>query len=260
MSPFVVPSLITTISAIVLLAILLKAFAYPENLTEDGEGYTFHEKGIPYIKKIAFASKLSYYFRRFINFVLEAKGIRPSFLTGYRIRKLTRNMSELPEKKVKVFIGKLKKSDGKSFEKDILEQIKQNPMDLSLHSKLANFYLEKKRYSEARDLYIYLAMHEPGRSGHFSRLGSIYYRLAQFEDAAKNYEISISLNSTKPSKFYNLGLCYNELGRFKDAINCFENALKMEPENEEYKEAIKSAYKKMNDKTTHIITGAEPVL
>ena len=76
--------------------------------------------------------------------------------------------------------------------------------------------------------------------------GNNYLRLGKLEDAIKEYNLSLSIDSTEASIFYNLGNAYFEKQDFSNAIKAFQNVIKIDPDK--FKAIHKSgiAYQKMD--------------
>jgi len=62
----------------------------------------------------------------------------------------------------------------------------------------------------------------------YNRLGILYARQRNFEDAIECFEITSSLEP-KPSSLHNLGLIYYETGKLEKSASSFQRALDLEP-------------------------------
>lgn len=74
------------------------------------------------------------------------------------------------------------------------------------------------------------------------RLGALYYRRGDLQDAEKHYRKAIALASNRPSLHNNLGNVLCDMGRMRDGIAAYEHALAIEkslcPEREPSPEAL----------------------
>ncbi len=61
----------------------------------------------------------------------------------------------------------------------------------------------------------------------YNRLGILYAKQKEFEDALQCFEVASSIEP-KPSSLHNLGLLYYETGKFEKAAVAFEKALEQE--------------------------------
>lgn len=62
----------------------------------------------------------------------------------------------------------------------------------------------------------------------YNRLGILYARQHNYDDAVECFEIASSLEP-KASSLHNLGLIYYEIERYEKAVNAFEKAIELEP-------------------------------
>ena len=58
-----------------------------------------------------------------------------------------------------------------------------------------------------------------------SRLGALFYRRGDLEEAEKNYHQAIALCPSRPSLFNNLGNVFCDMGRMRDGIAAYEHAM-----------------------------------
>lgn len=85
----------------------------------------------------------------------------------------------------------------------------------------------------------------------YNRLGMIYARQSNYDDAIDCFSIASSLTPTLAT-LYNLGLVHYEKGNFKDAANAFERVVDLEPNVKRYIAYAKAlnkleSYKKVTD-------------
>ncbi len=75
----------------------------------------------------------------------------------------------------------------------------------------------------------------------FQIISKAYYAKAvkfankgEFENAIKNFDLSLDLDSNDVKSYYAKGFCYNKLGEYNEANKYFNKALKLNPEAEIY--------------------------
>lgn len=91
-------------------------------------------------------------------------------------------------------------------------------------SAIENFSKAKAKGLKTSILYLYS--------------GLAYYYEKKFDDAALDFQSSIDLYPTVPSYLF-LAKSYRQLGKNEAAVKEYENALTLEPDNQEAKDAIK---------------------
>jgi tetratricopeptide (TPR) repeat protein len=69
----------------------------------------------------------------------------------------------------------------------------------------------------------------PHAAGALVNLGTIHYRLRQFEDAERYYSRAIEADPTYPLAHFNLGNLYDERGDLPKAQACYQSALRLNP-------------------------------
>jgi tetratricopeptide (TPR) repeat protein len=183
------------------------------------------DKGLPAeaLSKISTFSK--FWTKKIWNFVLEAKDLKPHSAAGYQMKKIFNG--RLPGFKAQA--AKPAVPSEVKDEQYFLDLIKSDPKSLFNYDLLGRFYLEKANFADARDIYEYLASHEPGNAEFHARLGFCLYQDKQFEKAALAYQKSLALDSTQPNRYYNLGLSLEGAGNLDEAVKNFEIAVSLEP-------------------------------
>jgi len=226
----------------------------------------FEAKGLgePSVSKLKYL--LILWWKKFFNFVLEAKDLKPSAKAGYQIKKIFRKRTaklEESQARRESLNPEKTKAPEEQKEKDenyYLAQIKKDPKKLESYDELGKYYLAQKNHTEGKDIYLYLTGHEPGNSGYHAKLALCFYTLKNNEQAIRHYETSLSLDSTQPNRYYNLGLCLEAAGKTDEAALAYEKAVNLEPTNPKYTQALSSTLSKLGKtKKTQEILG-EPQL
>lgn len=205
----------------------------PETGPQTAEAKLF-SKGLPVASSSKIKTWLKFWLHRVWHFVLEAKGLKPQALVGYRIKKIfSRQKQQIGGLQMERVVEKLVISELHN-EAYHLEKIKAEPKNLEHYAELGKFYMEADRFSEARDVYEYLLKHSPGDADFYARLGFCNYHLGNYEQAVANYQASISLDFTHPNRYYNLGLALKVLSRLDQSLAAIAKAIELEPDNVKY--------------------------
>lgn len=246
MSYQILPNIIFIFSILGILLIILRrlpeAGAHMEEAADEAEAHeVLQDKGLPAqaISKIKVA--VTFAVKKTWNFILEAKDLKPHAAAGYKMKKL---FTSLPGFKKEGIHGVL--SAQAKDEQYYLDQIKLEPKNLTLYDALGKFYLEAQNFEDAKDIYQYLANHQPASPDFQARLAYCFYQTKNFEKAAEHYQKSLSLDSTQPNRYYNLGLSLQNAGRTAESIEPFEHALALEPAAKFYI-SLSSAYEKLGN-------------
>lgn len=205
----------------------------PEGAPESVEDKLF-SKGLPVAGSSKIKTWLFFWLHRLWHFVLEAKGLKPPAVVGYRIKKI---FSRQKARWGNVNVERLQLTESilpLHSEAQYLEAIKREPKNLKHYSSLGQFYMAKQNFAEARDIYEYLLKHSPGDADFYARLGYSNYHLANYEQATANYQASISLDSTHPNRYYNLALALKVLNRLEESLAAIGKAIELEPDNVKY--------------------------
>ena len=201
-------------------------------------------KGLPAIVFSRAETFLKFWIKKIWNFVLEAKDLRPSAAAGYRMKKMFSHSAAASKPAVPA--ASLPAAPEEKNEQYYLDQIKKDPKNLSNYDVLAKFYLERNSTEDAKDIYQYLASHQPGSPEYWARLGYCFYLLKDFNKAAANYQKSLALDSTQPNRYYNLGLSWEGAGDLVEAVKNFETAAALEPAVKYYI-SLSNVYLKLNN-------------
>ena len=242
MSYQIIPNIIFIVSLLGIILIILKqlpeASKSLENFTPELEANEkLQEKGLPAQAVSKVKVKMTLFTKKVWNFVLEAKDLKPHALAGYKMKKIFGG--RLPAfKKPKAFEAPKVLNEVRD-ESYYLDVIKLEPKNLSHYDALGKFYLEQKKLDDAKDIYLYLANHQPANADFQAKLAYSYYQVKEFAKAAEAYQKSLDLDSTQPNRYYNLGLSLEALGQHDEARKNMAKALELEPENPKYQNGIK---------------------
>lgn len=85
-----------------------------------------------------------------------------------------------------------------------------------------------KKYAKAEKALLLILRIDERNATAYNRLGMLFAKQRNFDDAIECFEIAQSL-SPSASSFHNVGLVYMETGNLEKAALAFENAMKLEP-------------------------------
>jgi tetratricopeptide (TPR) repeat protein len=254
MSYHVLPNIVLILAILGFIAMILRRLPEAVSAREHEQTHeTAHEKlskkGLPVLAVSKAKSIGRFWSQKIWHFVLEAKDLKPTAATGYKIRKMFSHHPEakqavgLAQNEAQVVEPTRANEPERPSENEILESIKREPRNHKLYDDLGKLYLEEKKFSDAKDVYLYLVNHESGHSDHHAKLAFSCYQLREFGTAVEHYKKSIALDSTHPNRYYNLALCLSTSGRHEEAIQYFQKAVELEPQNQKYQMALEKAVK-----------------
>lgn len=181
------------------------------------------EKGLPTINvsRIKVFGRLVWH--KIWQFMLEAKGLKHAPKISYNFKRILKKDKD-PETKPPIARN----------EEYYIELIKRHPKDLTYYDQLGQFYLEARKYSDAGNVYEYLAEHQPTNSGYFAKLGLANLHDQDFNKSADAYKKSVDLDPSHPNRFYNLALALQGEKHWKEAVKALDSALELDSKNKKY--------------------------
>lgn len=181
------------------------------------------EKGLPTknVSKVKVAAKLVGH--KIWQFMLEAKGLKHAPKISYNFKRILKKDKEA---EVKPPIAR-----GEDY---YIELIKRHPKDLTAYDQLGQFYLEARKYSDAANVYDYLAEHQPTSHGYWAKLGLAHLHDQEFAKSSEAYEKSVKLDPSHPNRYYNLALALQGQKRWSDAVKALDSALELDSGNKKY--------------------------
>ncbi|MBI3952423.1 MAG: tetratricopeptide repeat protein [Candidatus Doudnabacteria bacterium] len=185
------------------------------------------------------------------HFILEAKDLTPPVKTSItsqmekvrqvfrvRIRRSEQDQEWMPE------VAEVAESNENIF----LLAIKKNPTDKSAYEGLGRLYLQEKNFTEAGEIFRYLAKIDPDKDTNHSNLGLILYSLQKYPEAVVEYEKALSINGKIPARWINLSLCFIASGDYGKAIRAINNAISLDERNINYLNLLSEIYLKAGNK------------
>ena len=87
--------------------------------------------------------------------------------------------------------------------------------------------IKDKKYLRAEKALLTILRFDERNARAYNRLGILYAKQGQLDDAVECFEITQSL-APSPSSLHNVGLIYYEVGKYERAAQAFEQALQLE--------------------------------
>lgn len=221
--------LIVSILVVIILVVRRLPQAVSEQKTKDladesGQaGEALAEKGLPTktVSKLRAGTKVAWH--KIWQFMLEAKGLKHAPKINYNFKRILKRDQD-PETKPPIARG----------EDYYIRLIKRHPKDLGAYDQLGQFYLEARKYSDAANVYEYLAEHGPTNSSYFAKLGLAQLHDQDFIKSELAYKQSIKLDGSHPNRFYNLALALQGQKKWRDAVKALDSALELDPKKQKY--------------------------
>ncbi len=250
MSYQIIPNFIFLFSVLGILLIVLKhlpeaAAQRQREAAQPSASEKLAAKGLPAEALSKIRSGLRFWVKKTWIFILEAKDLKPHSSAGYRMKKIF-NRSATEQKKPAAQ-PPLTTHEVKN-EQYYLDIIKLQPKNLLHYDALGKFYLDQENFSDAKDVYLYLAGHEPANPDFQARLAYCYYCTKNYAKAVEHYQKSLGLDSTQPNRYYNLGLSLDSAGEHQKAVNSFRQAISLEHRNIKYHLSLAHALMKIGEK------------
>jgi tetratricopeptide (TPR) repeat protein len=117
--------------------------------------------------------------------------------------------------------------------------IEVQPTLWSSHKELGNFYFRLSRYQEAETEYQKVLDMSPDNVIAQNNLAAMFYQQERYEEAAAMFE---RLAASKPGAFSNLGTVYFAMGRYADAARAMERAIQPNNRSSKFWYNLAAAY------------------
>lgn len=115
--------------------------------------------------------------------------------------------------------------------------------------------IKDKKYLRAEKALLTILRFDERNARAYNRLGILYAKQGQLDDAIECFEITQSLEPS-PSSLHNVGLIYYEVGKYDRAAQAFEQALRLEDNVASRHIAYAKVLEKLGD-TKHMIRELE---
>lgn len=195
-----------------------------EELNDDSgqAGEALAEKGLPTKTASRIKAVAKIVWHKIWQFMLEAKGLKHAPKINYNFKRILKKNNEEEKKPI---------ARGEDY---YIKLIKRHPKDLTYYDQLGHFYLEARKYTDAANVYEYLAEHSPTNSVYFAKLGLAQLHDQEFAKSELAYKQAIKLEASHPNRFYNLALSLQGQKKWKDGVKALDSALELDPTNRKY--------------------------
>lgn len=128
------------------------------------------------------------------------------------------------------------------------------PKIAHVYNRLGAIYLKRENLEDAKEALEAGLKFEPMNGQILNNLGLIYFKQSKFTDAVRYYERSIRVERGIPQRYLNLGLAFMALRQYSKAAHQFKRASNLEPENEEVKRLVVEAQTKYAESRVGIVS------
>ena len=103
-----------------------------------------------------------------------------------------------------------------------------------------NAALQAENYKEAVEFYTQAIVVDPSNHILFSNRSAAYAKTGKFVESLEDAEKTVTLKSDWPKGYSRKGAALELLERYDEAVRTYEEGLKLDPTNEQLKEALKN--------------------
>jgi Tfp pilus assembly protein PilF len=138
-----------------------------------------------------------------------------------------------------------RKGELKAAEQHYLQAAAKDPRCSKAYSRLGIIYLETgEDWQDAEDAFRQ-ALKTDGNNGYIlNNLGLVLYHQDKFADAIRHFELAVRQDEFNANRHANLGKAYMAMRQYAKAESSFKKALKLEPNELEYKDLLAEAIEK----------------
>jgi Tfp pilus assembly protein PilF len=138
-----------------------------------------------------------------------------------------------------------RKSEMKAAENLYLQVAAQDPRCAKAYARLGVIYLENgDDWEDAEAAFRQALKSEPENGYVLNNLGLVLYHQDKFADAIRNFEHAVRQDELNASRHSNLGMAYMAMRQYAKAESSFKKALKLAPNEMEYKDLLAEAVEK----------------
>lgn len=138
-----------------------------------------------------------------------------------------------------------RKNEFKAAEEFYLKAAAKDPRCSKAYSRLGVIYLEEgDNWEDAEEAFRQALKTEPENGFILNNLGLVLYHQDKFADAIRNFEAAVRQDELNASRHSNLGMGYMAIRQYAKAESSFKKALKLAPNEMEYKDLLSEAIDK----------------
>jgi len=139
----------------------------------------------------------------------------------------------------------MQKGEVKAAEQLYLQAAATDPTCAKAYARLGAMYMEAgESLGDAEEAFVHALKYDPENGFVLNNLGKLYYRKDRFTDAIRMYESSVRIDEKNASRHADLGEAYMAIRQYAKAESSFKKALKLEPNNLDYKDLMNEAVEK----------------
>lgn len=124
------------------------------------------------------------------------------------------------------------------MEKDCIERIYKNPKDINAYIKLSVYYIQRKKWIDAKEVLLEAQKIDPENDKVQNNLGVVCYQQKTYNNAIRAFEKAIAKNDKVAHRFVNIALAYAAVGENAKAEEYFSRAVSLDPEQKLYQELL----------------------
>jgi tetratricopeptide (TPR) repeat protein len=124
------------------------------------------------------------------------------------------------------------------MEQECIERIYKNPKDINAYIKLSVYYIQRKKWIDAKEVLLEAIKIEPENDKVQNNLGVVCYQQKTFNNAIRAFEKAIAKNDKVAHRFVNIALAYSAIGESAKAAEFFSKAVMLDPEQKLYQELL----------------------
>ncbi len=138
-----------------------------------------------------------------------------------------------------------RKGELKAAEQLYLEVAAKDPRCSKAYSRLGVIYLETgEDWVDAEEAFRQALKTDPENGYILNNLGLVLYNQDKFADSIRQFELAMRQDEHNANRHSNLGKAYMAMRQYAKAESSFKRALKLEPNELEYKDLLEEAMEK----------------
>lgn len=146
-----------------------------------------------------------------------------------------------------------RKGEMKAAEKLYLQAAALDPRCSKAYSRLGVIYLETgENYDDAEAAFRQALKTDPSNGYILNNLGLVLYHQDKYADAIRQFELAVRQDEHNASRHANLGMAYMAMRQYAKAESSFKKALKLAPNELEYKDLLNESIEKKKAHKTMI--------
>lgn len=138
-----------------------------------------------------------------------------------------------------------RKGEMKEAEKFYLQAAAKDPRCSKAYSRLGVIYLENgDNWEDAEAAFRQALKTDPNNGFVLNNLGLVLYHQDRYADAIRHFEQAVRQDEYNASRHANLGMAYMAIRQYAKAESSFKKALKLAPNEMEYKDLLNESIEK----------------